>query len=361
MRLAPLSSPFLACLCVLAGGCGGSDSVHPRPPATSDGGNTPDGGNDADAGAPSDGGNPADAEIVQGDGTPCGDYAAASCNSLSLCGPLFIRQAGGLDPCVARTKAGCTAALSYPSTGANATTLAKCTAALEATSPCGSTPACDFGGSLPVGATCGSGWQCSSGYCDGAGPTSSLTDGGIDWTFSCGTCAATLALGAACSTDSAPCSLSAQCVSTSASGSTTCQRYGGVGDPCYDSGFDQNCTWGLVCDATGHCTRGDGAGAKCVPDDHCDIFRDMFCNPTTGLCEQAKIAAVGGSCNSSLANGSIVNCAAGSTCLPAVGTDQHCMPNANLGDACDNINGPLCGGALCTGGVCTAMDPASCQ
>lgn len=342
----------LVWMCVVASACGGSRSAHPGPIRIPDAGNTPDGGNPGDAGDTWDAG-----KTAKGDGTPCGDYAAATCNSFALCGSLVIRLLGGLDGCVALTKADCMAALTYPSTGANPAFLAKCTAALEATSPCGSTPACDVHGSLANGATCGSDWQCSSGVCDGAGPTSTIADGGTEYTFTCGQCAATLPLGAQC--PGAGCMPNEVCSSTAPSTSSVCHAAGGVGDPCFD---DQSCGPGLACNVTGHCARVGGAGATCVPDDHCDVGRDMFCNPTTGLCEQSKIAAAGESCNSSIANGKIVDCAAGSTCLPAVGTDQHCVPNAKTGDPCDNTNGPICGdGSVCSGGVCAAFDPASCH
>lgn len=349
----PTGRFILVSLCILASACGGS-GAGPRwmdGGSNAEAGSTPDGGSNTEAGSAADGG--ADAgQTVKGDGTPCGDYAAAICNSYSACGPWVIRSAGGPSGCFASLKKLCLQALSYPSTGVDATTLAKCTAATKALAPCGTTPACDFTGSLPVGATCGSDWQCSSGYCDGAGAKFVTTDGGLDGTFSCGKCAAGLTAGAACSVDSAPCPTSSQCLTESSS--PTCQPYGGLGEPCHDA----SCSAWLQCDATGHCARAAGVGADCAS--HCDLVEDIACNTTTALCEHANTAAVGESCNNSstAANPVVVFCAAGSTCLPAAGTDQHCVANANVGDACQYAgDGPFCGsGALCSGGVCTAMD-----
>ena len=168
----------------------------------------------------------------------------------------------------ARFEQVCANEIALAGSGVTSATLEACASALDV-SPCelpaGPPPACNFKGSLPGGAACTDGLQCTSGQCQDHVP---ITPAGPTGSATCGTCEAAVAVGEVCAHDnfSAGCSTGI-CLTNDTTASLptyTCTAIsqGDPGAPCDD--LAATCKPGLYCAAqTGKCTQLGAMGAPC--------------------------------------------------------------------------------------------------
>ena len=279
----------------------------------------------------------------------CADFASSGCKKLQTCAPFLVQLVYGDEAtCTARVSLECPGALMASGTTVMSAGFEACVQARDAMSCTDflsnqTAPACRLSGSLPVGAPCAAGEQCSSAYCN------ILVSG------ACGVCATRSPVGGACLTDS-DCELSGLACSFG-----SCVPLGAVGAAC---DIANPCEGVLFCSAAGTCTPRLTAGTACDPagDPSCDSTIGLYCDPTTNVCTQAQIASAGGACGAPAA-GALTVCAGRGFCQlddgSLVGT---CEAAALEGAACDAVNGPNClPPASCLFGVCTSIDPASCQ
>jgi hypothetical protein len=294
-------------------------------------------------------------------------------------------------------------------TGAYTSALDSCTSAVQGITPsCGkieNNTACKSPtGSLADNTACGENAQCTSGYCKGAGSTTSSSSTGVTTTtFKCGTCGAKAAIGQPCGgTANTTCVDGATCVETG-SGSGTCQATpapGKAGDPCGMS--NQTCDTGLKCDYTmmkcvalgaagaacqystdcttplacngadatkgtkGTCGNGGDVGAACNPDSfESGCQSSLICDPTTKTCAQTKYADPGQTCDdkTTFCNKGACSIAFQTSGGDGGATTGTCPTVIADGAPCDATkNDQTCDSyAYCIMGTCQMFDPASCK
>jgi hypothetical protein len=297
-------------------------------------------------------------------------------------------------------------------TGSFNSALDSCASAVQGvTSTCGkldtSTACKSPSGSLADGTACGTSAQCSSGYCKGAGSTTtSGSDGVTTTTFRCGTCGAKAAIGQPCGgTTNTQCVDGAECNTSGTSGAETCQATpapGKAGDPCGMS--NQTCDTGLKCDYTmkkcvalgaagascqysgdcasplvctgadlskgtmGTCGNGGDVGAACNADGFDTGCKStLACDPATKTCVQTKKADPGQPCDDKTTFCSKGSCSVAfqtptadgggmsmqGTC-PTVIADGAPCDATKQNQTCDSY-------AYCVMGTCQMFDPASCK
>jgi hypothetical protein len=293
----------------------------------------------------------------------CQDFAHATCTQANTCSPFTTAIAYGNETtCEARSLLAC-----MPLVGPNGSSLTAggieqcaqaitpetCAEFLDNNQP----SACNFQGTLGEGAPCGTGSQCSSGYCRLAlGST-------------CGTCATRAGAGQAGPDGGAACVSDADCQANllCAAGQCVAAAMSGMG-----CSATQPCLRTLACIATsadagtGTCQTPVMVGGACINATDCDGATGAVCDTTKKMCVAAGQAMATQSCG--IVNNQLVYCTGGSICgnfmkvddagLPVVGT---CHQPAADGAKCGTGIGCTLP-ALCTSGaVCTLPNPVNCH
>jgi hypothetical protein len=239
--------------------------------------------------------------------------------------------------------------------------------AMEA-SPCelpdGPPAVCAFFGTLPADAVCNDGFQCQSGVCNG---TAFISPEGQSGPSTCGTCAASTAIGQNC--EQTECPVNAVC-SAGDAGASICRPivYGDVGASCDDKQNDDPCKTGLYCAApTGQCSPfaqdGETCGEGSIPPGNpggCAPPLSCVGNPGATTC---TLGAQGATCLND------IDCAPGLGCRGLHGTMQtgsqptsgSCQPLAwaSPGQPCDLGNTTNCLVGSCGGGPFDAIGMTS--
>jgi hypothetical protein len=280
------------------------------------------------AGGPSDA--PSSVSPAAGPSTAaCDQYFAAQ---YSRCGGPVL-PAAETARILARFERSCESEGALPGSGMTAATLAACTSALEryaCESPALAPSECNFHGSLPGGAACTDGVQCASGRCDG---TVSDSPEGPVAPFTCGTCAATVAVGQIC--NAAGCPADAICMTTDTTAkqptyTCTALTEGALGAAC--DGLTALCEPGLYCSAqTKECTKLGGAGATCGEQQGQGSYPGGCVPPLGCASSMCEVGSAGAFCQSDAV------CNAGLGCVPTPGSPSGaCTPVtwASAGQPC---------------------------
>jgi hypothetical protein len=179
-------------------------------------------------------------------------------------------------------------------------------------------PACDTTGTLPEGAVCATGVQCSTDLCNLGNDL-------------CGTCIKAPGPNQRCHQGN--CAEGLVC-----NPNDTCVAPGALGAAC-----DPNtpCRGSLGCNG-GRCARLAAVGAACNGEDSCDLYNGALCASTM----TCVAVAIGPNCGMR-PDGTILACGARGTCRP----DRTCLPAAADGAACSTgMEGPQCiWPAVCAG------------
>jgi len=279
----------------------------------------------------------------------CAGYAAKLCDRLAACSSPYLTWVyGTMAGCQARFELQCRSEAIAPGTGFRGAGAMACADAFAGAS-CDdlrgdSVPACQFKGTLPAGAACGSGAQCSSGFCR------------IPETAFCGKCDARAAEGAVCDSDAA-CEFPLLC-----SEAGRCARPAGEGELCNET---RPCLPGpLFCGNDNTCRRPSAEGKACnvsgnAPYQRCET--GFACRPTAGgTCRPIRLVDVGLTCGISPTGSSVVLCNGSGSCV-----NGTCRPPGQDGERCTASPLGDSGGcqppALCLEGLCKLPDPASCR
>jgi hypothetical protein len=228
--------------------------------------------------------------------------------------------------------------LSAPGATNDSGTIGACVEALNG-GACGtSTSACDFRGSKPVGAACGTSEQCASGYCK-HGVDPATQDENV-----CGKCYPTVGSGGDCT--NAACSADHEtCVANK------CTRLPGKGQACDPNNLP--CLSPLACVAN-QCVDRLAAGAACTAG-ATPCQSGLSC--IAGKCTAPTVtyARTGQACNVDTTSPTRVKCLAGE-CVKGT-----CVGLATqLGQACDPDVGCV-GSYVCRNAKCVLDDPSACK
>jgi hypothetical protein len=295
------------------------------------------------------------------------DLAMAYCGRIAACAPLFLQVGyGDMATCVSRSTTAFTSTLTAPNTGWTAAAAEACASAIPMAS-CDDTLGNDLPaachappGQLAVGAACGDGSQCASGYCN------------LGTSGKCGTCAAaTGGAGAACYRDG-DCMTGMTCVGANLNTGNTAATSKPTAGACATPGASgAACSAMAPCKATlacigGTCTATEAAGASCTQDPDtfgaCAKLAGDYCSAETGgTCKTLGTAAVSQACGG--VDGTLTVCSAGGTCVvTGLATSGTCVaPAADFGN-CVSSNGAGClSPAQCVSGTCVTPTPSECH
>jgi hypothetical protein len=288
-----------------------------------------------------------------GSATPqqaCSDFANVYCARVNDCAPTYLRiEYGDVSTCESRLQVNCPLGFQAPGTGLTPAISEKCIGAIPQVS-CADLFARNLpqdcapvAGSLQNGSACADDNQCTGKYCN------------LGSNQVCGACSTKAAAGAACGVDN-------DCGPGMACWQYNCTEYVPSGGACGPHRAPCNPT--LNCKGT--CAAPDGVGATCIIGGSdgtnttgCDPLHGVFCNDSTGKCQQVSTATAGQPCG--LVNGSPTICTGGATCF-GVYPNTTCTAAAADGASCDVYKGIHCQSpALCISGVCKLKDPTSCK
>jgi hypothetical protein len=277
--------------------------------------------------------------------TACTGFSAI-CDKLNTCAPLLVKIAyGTVAECTTRFKLSCVDAFNSPGSGLTAATVSACAAALPGAT-CEDAiyrkvTACQIKGTRGNGMACGTGEQCSSGYC-------AQSDA------ACGVCADYVGAGAACVVDD-DCQPGLLC-----SNDSHCVVPGPAGGICTDN---QPCKYGLYC-LNGSCVQAaETPGANCgtvgmTTAEACDILKGIYCDDSVAKCANLGSAPAGDPCG--LVNAKFVLCSAGNCVYPSnTATQGVCASQAGDGAACDSTTSCEAP-ARCVSGHCKLPSSAAC-
>jgi hypothetical protein len=270
--------------------------------------------------------------------------------------------------------------------------------ALSSCGPSSQSTACDsFKGSLAAGTACGSSIQCGSGYCKGAGITTTSGSGGTSTSVAkCGVCADPIAVGQPCDQSKDDhCVKDASCVVSGSGSAGTCKATvkNDVGGACAASGvsckdnlrcdfttmkcaarsdvggacdFDEDCAYPNVCGADQKCAAPKASGAACtIPTDsfgNGGCARNEVCDSTTNTCSAPSSGAPGAVCDHGSHGCKVGSCSFAATDGGTSAQTGTCPTVIADGQACTGAAGTTCDDyAECIGGICTVFNPASCK
>jgi hypothetical protein len=339
----------------LAGACGGGETTSGTKSETTsaNGGN---GGNAPSGTGGSGGGTSAK--------TACTDYAAAKCMKFGSCsnGYQIAVRYGDEMTCEFRVEQACEAALLAADSGETGDDIEACTAALK-TQACpdffsnGVPDACKpKPGTRAADASCGTPYQCKSGWCE-LGPLKT-----------CGTCIDVPLAGSSCADDT-DCGPGLVCFKNE------CESPGQNGAACDKKtkpcGAGQNCI-GATDDAAGTCQKAvDMVGTDCdatgMTGPGCNATLGLYCHPSLKKCERVLTVDAGQPCGA-VKNHLTVCKDAGRCNIAAMMSMGTCEAAAGDTMPCNAKTGPFCqppatcvvdadaGGA----GTCTFPDPNVC-
>jgi hypothetical protein len=302
------------------------------------------GGSDAGAvdGPPADGPAPDGGPSETDPNVICASMLAY-CQRFNECAPYFVGlEFGTVARCAERLKLSCVDAVLAPDSGLTGAAMAACAAALPAASCAdlvyNNIAACNFAGTRPVGAACGTNEQCASGRCAKHDST-------------CGVCAERVADGAACLAD-LDCLAGRVC-----NGNDQCVLPAAAGAPCSASapcGHATDCVAG-TCQASATM-----AGPACTAQGGCSLAHALYCTPSS-VCAAIPLNPPDGACDASTTSPAL--CAAGTCVLPPVGDKGVCEGFAADGAPCgEQAEDRLCQTpALCIGGRCSVPSSAACN
>lgn len=292
-----------------------------------------------------DGGKGVVVDLAPNPSQACTHFASAYCNRLDACAPFLLRVGyGDVVTCAERIAKGCMPGLTAEGNQATPSQMDSCAQAVEAET-CDEAmdnpqpSACDVPGTLPVGATCGAGSQCATGYCR-------LNPGTI-----CGTCTAHGGATAKCVVD-------ADCAASLVCHLGTCMGPAPLGAPC---GLEAPCLRTLACIGN-KCQAPVPLGGACTAPTDCDSAHGGYCNLRTKVCEQTQTVAAGPCGLLGDGGATVVTCSGGASCGNLTRAGQGiCHQAAADGSLCGpDINCLL--PAICTSTArCTLPNPAFCH
>jgi hypothetical protein len=213
----------------------------------------------------------------------CSDLQVAQCAKISQCFPqIFKERYGDMATCMTKAPMGCNSQPSIPGTAVTAPMLAACLTA-RAAQTCDALlsnvtpPECDYKGTRGLGSACTDARQCTTGYCSFSGDI-------------CGVCANSAQAGA-------PCQGSYQCASglICAPGINLCVTLAKVGEPCGARafcGYGLFCSPAGTCAAE----LAMGAACDPMVGS-CSVAGDLECDPATMKCVPHIYGAKGASCD----------------------------------------------------------------
>jgi hypothetical protein len=271
-------------------------------------------------------------------------FAAADCAKYQACAPGWLALTyGGLPECVNRDLLQYRWIAQQSGVAWQAANYAACATALTQASCADyfsftALPACSVPGTLANYASCNTGFQCASQFCD--------TDG-----LSCGECIDPPLEGEYCASWS--CGAGLTCADDG-----TCQRRRALGE---------SCTANLPCQSLLDCYQGRcvaplaSVGAACDSSvgPYCDYAKSFVCATSTKKCVSITSWALPGqACGVDSTTSTAASCNQG-----YCGTGQTCIADAKDHMACDSDVGPYCEWpAFCSSGTChLESDVAVCK
>ncbi len=268
----------------------------------------------------------------------CSDFEHAEATRTSTC--YGVAPFADEDLLLARATRSCVLSSGAAGSQVTASYWADCTAMVNnlcAGYQCASYPP----GDRELGAPCLSSLQCASLWCGGTAVTGA--DGtAVPYALQCGTCAATLAEGAACDAAKDACDIGMSCFNG------TCRTRAAAGAACLHW---SDCALPNVCKSTGLCGAVAGQGQSCQASTDCTT--DVGCDAATKLCVPLVYAQPGDPCD-----GDVDRCESGScdlttaTCPAVLPDGMPCDPS-DRSQVCDVY-------ARCFGGVCQIPTPDTC-
>jgi len=197
-------------------------------------------------------------------------------------------------------------------------------------------------GTGAAGAPCSSASECASASCSGLAPT-------------CGTCSPVAATGAACGGDAGYCGSGQTCdpISRTCVAAPVTTAHSAEGQPCdLSANPPVGCEGDLVCvtgsdgGTAGTCMPLPGQGQPCL-NGYPDCASGFSCGISTTSGAREALCGNPPPCGDT-------TCAAGSYCIETPTMPLHCVPNAQLGEACIASGGD--GEGLCvTGATCGGL------
>lgn len=318
--------PGLTCAsmkCVrLAGGTGGAT-----------------GGGGSGGGAAGAGGSPPAAGFDAG--KACDDFSKTLCEKLNGCASAFLKIIyGDVATCTDRLKVSCLDGAMAMDTGLNQAAVDTCLTAAKAASCTDiiyrQVAACDWKGKRANGQICGTGEQCTSGYCK-------TNDS------ACGTCGDHVGAGATCKVDD-DCQPGFVC-----SADTHCVKPGEGGSVCTAT---QPCKLGFYCRGTSCVEQAQSAGLDCQDAEGCSLLQGLVCNTRVGKCQTLLFAGAGNVCG--FMGNTVTACTAGSNCQNNGQLTGVCGATAKDGASC-SATVPCLPPARCINGNCRLPNSRSCN
>jgi len=269
----------------------------------------------------------------------CTDFGAAWCEKSRQCQTEDNEDLGGPTLCPGRMKIWCETELGAPAdSNWNAASFKTCITSWSALT-CDEWrdfdeeilrgPSCNVPGKRAEGAGCWSFSQCGSGECLGDAV--------------CGTCRQRVAADGACQRDS-------QCQRGLVCGQSHCVVPMTLGGACSDA---RPCRRSLLC-RNGACAAKATEGSTCAA--HTDCAGGLLCNFDKFVCGRAIASDT--RCSGAEPDGSVLYCAAGSTCAQDT---SMCVPTAADGQSCSANGPPAClWPAFCAAGTCRLNKPFDC-
>ena len=153
----------------------------------------------------------------------------------------------------------------------------------------------------------------------------------------CGTCVPALVAGERCSVAPRECATGTRCVRDE------CVVDLKVGQACKRT--VAGCEPGLICTDAGCAERTGQKGTDCMKADVCDPTKGLYCNLTTGLCDDLPPPAAkeNEACSHYVPMGFQARCESGLYCEQNAGTTGgRCRKFATAGQPCDSQRGPRC-------------------
>ncbi len=247
----------------------------------------------------------------------CDDLANAVCGAVQACAPFWLTSyIGGLDVCLGRLKDECT----HLEAAGTPVDMGECARALGAPY-CHAVLTADVArsgipdvcvrprGKGATGAPCGSPVECQSIFCH------------IPSAF-CGNCAARSDEGGPCTDSTNGVTI---CEPDLVCNMGTCTKPVAPGSPC-TPGSDMRCPGGTFC-ANGVCEPWRGEGASCSATERCDNPHGLGCN-NSSMCAHFAVVGPGQPCGKTPFTACGPDLACFDTCVPALGADGGCGPDA---------------------------------
>jgi hypothetical protein len=270
--------------------------------------------------------------------TSCANSAAAQCDYLARCLPVFLgTQFGDVAGCMAGVRLICEGYATWPGVGWTPEKFDQCNehiqqAACAGLRGLGGGPCANVPGTLARGTACVDGSQCVTGYCHRMGSTNDLP--------ACGTCSEALCGPAVCKAGEG-------CVVSS--GALRCAEIQAEGTACTSESL---CETGLSC-LGGVCTKSRNDGESCMSTADCNELQELTC--ADRICRRPSIVDIGASC--SIGD----RCARSGICRTGASQSLTCVAPLPNGAPCRLDRGDICTSpSICLSGACRLPAEVTC-